>query len=1428
MSSWVGRSSLLIVMSSFLTRFIRTARALPELWFTLAGAASFYASRPFVPADVISLVGWNINAYQVFALLTAFLIYLLPGFMFLRGVRVGGSWLTRIPTAFAAATGLWSIPGLVVAASARLPITALVYSGLILTGLLALAAFFREYRSPANLTTEDNAAAEGRADWGRPLNIGLAALGLAALGVMTWVSVNAPVSNDDNLQLMYTQDNLVAPHINEFEPIFGIDIHPNTRGSLTTWPVNLTLFAFFSGLAAQQSFWILRTVLVIINVLSFYTLNLRFFGKRNHAILATIIYCLIAFIFTTDLDGVGFGMFARTAQDKFVVRYALLPVALAWSLAYLRQPRRSVYWLAGLIIYGQGTTHVVGPVLLAFPLGGLGVLHIINHAQGLDWALLWPARWRATVRVGWDAFKRVGVRGAPGAFWRRGWELLALNWPMLQPFALLAIFPVATLVLPLAAQASPDAPVVAYSLIDTRDPSLFFRVSLAVNNYRLLINNAFGEGAYIVHPRVFLSSIILVPMLFFPLMWWKARKRTATEMIIGAYVLNPVVLLTPPIIQFLGSHSTPWLLYRFAWGLSLLGPIVLGWAAWEALEFISARVSWPSVRAALPAAALIVAGLALSHDINTGLTYLHQVRIDPALSRCRTLQPVFSKLKVSVGNGATVLATFDLDICMPSSIAKAYPVEYGLSSTINRFPASRLSEGKQRFYDDFDFTKAQVVDRDFMDILTRWNVGFLLLREDSPLDGQLRHMPRFFELQWQEGRYRLYRVRPGMGVDIQLSLPPRARWKQVSWAGDDPMIDANSLWTDAKWQEAIDAYRKLEIAPGADTNTRYLALMGEAQALQSSGRLDEAIAAYQAAVKVMPSDTGVQILLGNAYWLKGDYALSAAANEAAVRITNWNPVALQRLGVLYHLLGRDADARDALIRYSSVDYAPGTVNYYRALGSAYLSANMVDDAIAIFKKSNDIRETTYAYYYLAQAYTQQNKLAEARQAGSNGQRVEIWDDLPYVSLGAVDVREGKSDLAINHLKKAVFRDPQSSGLTSLIATVAYSQGNEAALSTVKKQVGYRLGFSVADLAAAQAELAMGDVITALKLGEQSFQWNLTNSPAGVFLGNTEHMLGHDDEAERYFSEAIRLYPYNAQAYMGRSAVAQARGDWGVAMGWAWSGMTASPYDSTAVTALGNLYAGEGDPATALLTYQRASAVVPTDPGPYLAAGKLYLSMGQSPEHLAALNIPAVAVVCGSCKLASVKVSQPALTPYDYASDPAAGAKAAYEAASQLETQSNLSYVGLGNLALASGDLQSGIAYYEKAVALSPFDGDSLVSLGNVYRQAGRIDDAVKTLLMAVQKDPGYINAYDSLGNFYLSRAQRQQATDTFEQAIKQLPWKSNGYVNLGNLLETLGQNDDARKQYQAATNLDPREAASAQGALAQLAETQGDYRLAEL
>src|SRR5262249_30027288 len=152
------------------------------------------------------------------------------------------------------------------------------------------------------------------------------------------ISLNAPVSNDDNLQLMYSQDDLVVPHINEFEPVFGAGIHPNTRGSLTTWPVNLTVFPYLSGLPPQQAFWILRTYLMLIDLLAFYTLALRLWGKRNQALLTTILYCIFAIILTTDLDGVGFGLFGRTAQDKFVVRYVMFPIALAWSMAYFQKP----------------------------------------------------------------------------------------------------------------------------------------------------------------------------------------------------------------------------------------------------------------------------------------------------------------------------------------------------------------------------------------------------------------------------------------------------------------------------------------------------------------------------------------------------------------------------------------------------------------------------------------------------------------------------------------------------------------------------------------------------------------------------------------------------------------------------------------------------------------------------------------------------------------------------------------------------------------------------------------------------------------------------------------------------------------------------------------------------------------------------------
>lgn len=1379
------------------SRLARAAWSLPELWVALVLGLAHAAIRPWVPVEWTRSLGWEVHPYQLFATLAALALFMSPGAMLVRLLRVGGGWATRLPTYFAAALGVWSVPGLWVAFTAQHDLRDLIAVGAGITALIALAALARGLRSPAHL---DDARDEGREDPGERWNPGLAFLGLSALAIMAWMSLNAPVTLDDNLQLGYVQDNMVVPHINEFEPVFGAGIRPNTRGSLTTWPLNLAVIARFSGLPPQAAFWLLRTPLVLLDLLGVYALALRLFGGRNRALLAALAFCLVAVVFSVEQDSIGFGLFGRTAQDKFVVRYTLLPITLAWSLAYLKRPGRSAFWLAGILTLGQAATHTIGAIVLGIPLTGLGLAHILGRLQGVPpWP--WPPPWR------W--------RLSPRAIGTRLQAFIRLNWPVARPFVCLAAFSIGSLAVPAIQQASPDAPVVAYSLTDTRDPSLWYRINLVISNYRLLIANGLGDDSYIVHPRIFLSPLILLPALGLPFVAWRSKNRWAAELLVGTFVLNPVLLLVPPVIQFIGARATPWLLYRFAWPLTLLGPIALGWAGWALVEHAQGRVP-VRLRGALPPAAVVIAAAALAMPLRNGWNALAELRSDPVVSRCRTLQPLLSQLPEAVGAGTVVLSTPDMDMCIPAAAAHAYPVEFFLTSTINRFPQSRIPEAQRRFADVHAFSASRVVDREFMDTLARWNVGLILLRQDQPIESQLRHMPWLFRLEYEVDRYRVYRVLTGDGIGAWDEAEASERWAQARWTGDDPLVLANSLWTEGRWSEAVAAYRAIAEGYGP---ARFLALVGEGRAQQSAGRLDDAIAAYRTAAEADASDSRLWLLLADAHWLNGDYAQFAQAAEQAVGQLSWHPEALRRLADAYRLLGRLDDAIAAYERAAAAEAAPGSSTYYRTLGSTFLAVNWLPEAIAALQRSLSLRESNQTYFYLSDAFDRLGNPSAARGAAERSHRFEFWSDLPYLSLGGLAVDEGDSELALQHFRQAAVRNPQSPGVQRLAATADFARGNEEALTQIEALVGYRLGFSEPLLTAARQRLSLGDIEAAQSLSAQAWSWGPMNSSAAVLLGNLRHALGLEDEAAGSYRQALAVNPLDTGAYTGLAALAEGHGEWGTAVGWKWWAMEAAPYSSTTVASLGDTYAARGDFDRAFSTYHQAMRVDPLDPAPHLAMGELMRLLGQSPEPPSGMDPPAGHRAAGAVLASTV--------PSFAVSDPHRLAAESFETAARLEVQGNRAVIGLGHLARDAGRLDEAIDQFRRAVEISPFDGAGLVALGQVLEQAGKKEEARQAFERAVESDPGYIAGYDALGALFMGRGQRDEATEAYQLAITRLPWRADGYLDLGALMEKLGRRELARDVYQIAANLQPRQASPAWAALASLAQVQGDWDEAE-
>lgn len=1355
-------------MTLLSSRPARAARALPELWLTLGLGLTLVALRGVIPPAWNGSLGWVVHPYQVFATLVAAVIFTLPGAMLFRLLRVGGSWWTRLPAYFAAAVGVWAVPGLIVALAAKFEVQSLLGGGIALTVLIALAAFVRELRDPSE---GDEALGEGRVDPGESVHPSLAIGGLIAVVAVIWISFFvAPVTLDDNLQLSFVQDNLVVPQINALEPIFGSGLRPNTRGSLTTWPLNLTVIASLSGLAAQQTYWLLRTPLVALDLLGVYALTLRLFGRRRQAVFTMVFYCLLAVTFTRGQDAIGFSLFGRTAQDKFVARYTLLPVTLAWCLAYLKGSGRRAYLLSGVTAFGLASTHTIGVILLGIPLSGLGILHILNHVQGPGPSLV------RRIRVGHER----GEEGGGGLWaWVKGF--IRLNWPTVRPFAFLALLVLGGLVVPLVQRSSPDAPPVAYSLTDTGDALLATRVGLVINNFRLLIADSLGPQAYVVHPRIFLSPVILLPILGLPLMLRRGRKGFASELIAGTIVLDLFLLLVPPVVQFIGGRTTPWLLYRFSWPLSLLGPIAIAWGGWASLGRLGRRVP-ETARFALPSVALLIAIVTSASQVRAGIIYLWEIRTDPVLSRCRTLQPLLRHLPDLVGAGAVVLSTPEMDICLPANAANAYPIEYFLNSTLNRFPQSRLSEALRRRADALAFASAQVVDRNFMDLLTRWNVELILLPGDHPLESQLRHLPQLFKLELRQGRYSIYRVSTDAGTDVSSELKVEDRWDKVHWPGDDPLVAANTRWVEGRWEEAAAAFQAL--TERGDDDLRFLALIGLGRTHLSAGRLDESIAAFAAASEIGPGDTQAWILLGNAHWLRGNWSQAADAYERAVGRTPWHPVAWLMLGDAYRFLGRDDEARSAYQRAVAADSAPGSSIYYRDLGSIYLAVNWVEDAISAFRRSLSLRETNLAYFGLSQAYRKSGDLDAAIEVARRAHRFEFWSDLPYVSLGWLELDRGNTTAALQHFRRAVARNPRSIANRFLAVATDSTLGGAAALEQIEALIGYRLGFAEPVLVAARLQRALGQIDDALDSSQWAWQWDPQSWQSAVLIGNLQQSLGRDDQAAGYYREAIAVTPSRPVAYVGLSNLAQRRGDWGTAFGWGWTARIAAPHASAAVVTLGDLYAARGEVNRALATYEFAIQVDPHAAGPHVALGDFFRrDLGQFDRAIRA-----------------------------------------YQAALAVHPTDTAAYRGLSSAYLGLGELPLAEEAINRAVELHPGEGANLVAQAELLLKQGETDMAVERLERAVRLDPGFRSAYASLADAYLRLGRMEEAETVYRQLVASRSRSPEGYLGLGGVYERRGDWAGASATYrQALAQLDPGVSGRVSSALADLQRRQGQF-----
>lgn len=150
------------------------------------------------------------------------------------------------------------------------------------------------------------------------------------------------------------------------------------------------------------------------------------------------------------------------------------------------------------------------------------------------------------------------------------------------------------------------------------------------------------------------------------------------------------------------------------------------------------------------------------------------------------------------------------------------------------------------------------------------------------------------------------------------------------------------------------------------------------------------------------------------------------------------------------------------------------------------------------------------------------------------------------------------------------------------------------------------------------------------------------------------------------------------------------------------------------------------------------------------------------------------------------------------------ARALYEKAAAQDPSDFAPHLGLGRLALESGDLARAGAEIGLAVEKGPRQPDARAVLGDwkiARRDAAGAEAAYRE---ALSLDPDHARAHAGLARVALERGDSAGARRELERALALDPRLGEAQVSLGMLLWKAGDPEGAKKAFQAAVALDPR------------------------
>ena len=681
----------------------------PEFLVVLAGALASLALWP-LREMLLALPGVLYAATLV--------LYLTPGLLTTRwflGERFSGA--AALPVAFVLSTGLFGMLGIpFLMAHSGLDLYLLV-SGAVVAAFLLAALFFALTRGRPVGVVSGTGQRVQRLLW----------LPFVASGaVLAYASrMRVPHSyNDLWVYLAYVREFLDTEALARFEPYFGNETGAS-RVRINGWLLEQAALSRVSGIdPIDLVLRYLNPTVVVLALLAAYALMRLLLRNEAAALVAGTVYALFFLLYLgPNIFTFGGEFITRAVEDKFTARFLFLPVSLCLAAAFLEGRKLRYLLFFGFVCWSVVAVHPVGLAIIGLCVTGFGLVHL---------AVFWrdPVVWRTVVSLG---------------------------------AALLSI-----LVLPLlfvVTTGEPLSAVLKGAAINAHDPEVLANAVFVRPGWRRIL--LLGGGYYIMHPFLILNPVIALAYLAgLPFLFWRVGSSLAARLLLGVLLLVTAVCFFPPLTTFVGDNVVlPGQIWRLAWPISLVAPLIVGWMAWEGARHagrVLARRNWrPGLAPFLPLALVCVLTVAVSPVAGVAMNKVLATRSVPQ-AFAYPLDPAFRWMRDNIDEPAVVLAP-DLE----NTIIPAHSAEANVASLRGNLILNILPALEERVPGEIERPRGALdVNRFFSgpsvpeatSILRRYDADYLFLKANTPLDEQLLDIPGFTPLDVPGERYSMYSV----------------------------------------------------------------------------------------------------------------------------------------------------------------------------------------------------------------------------------------------------------------------------------------------------------------------------------------------------------------------------------------------------------------------------------------------------------------------------------------------------------------------------------------------------------------------------------------------------------------------------------------------------------------------------------------------